>query len=95
MNASQTGKIIRAKKVVIAAGPWTNKVLECLGYEIDAEVWKVHWGYYQLKSGAQAPQWFHFGKDNGLYYGFPAKEPGLLSKVCRLRLVIPFELSPL
>eukprot|EP00951_Prasinocladus_malaysianus_P015241 scaffold116661_cov38-Prasinocladus_malaysianus.AAC.1 len=34
-----------------------------------------------MKDGAQAPQWFHFGKDDGLYYGFPGAAPGSTAKV--------------
>jgi len=61
-------------KLVVAAGAWTNDILKHLDTELDVEVWRVHWGHYKLKEGAQSPQWFHFGKDDGLFYGFPGED---------------------
>lgn len=60
-------------KLVVAAGAWTNDILKHLDTQLDVEVWRVHWGHYKLKDGAQSPQWFHFGKDDGLFYGFPGE----------------------
>ena len=37
-------------------------------------MWGVHWGHYHLKEGAKPSQWFHFGKDDALFYGFPKEQ---------------------
>jgi glycine/D-amino acid oxidase-like deaminating enzyme len=68
-----SGKRFIADKMVVAAGAWTNNVLAHLNVQLDVEVWRVHWGHYKLKEGKQAPQWFHFGKGDALYYGFPGE----------------------
>lgn len=56
------GKKIKAKKVVVAAGAWTNEVLQHLNLKLDIEVWNVAWGHYEVSREAadQVPQWFHF-----------------------------------
>jgi glycine/D-amino acid oxidase-like deaminating enzyme len=71
---TSSGTIFVTDKLVCCAGAWTNNILGHLGVQLDVEVWKVHWGHYKLKEGAQSPQWFHFGKDDGLFYGFPGKD---------------------
>mmetsp|Transcript_14851 Transcript_14851/g.25137 ORF Transcript_14851/g.25137 Transcript_14851/m.25137 type:complete len:1221 (+) Transcript_14851:276-3938(+) len=71
---TSSGTIFVTDKLVCCAGAWTNNILGHLGVELDMEVWKVHWGHYKLKEGKQSPQWFHFGKDDGLFYGFPGKD---------------------
>lgn len=39
------------------------------------QVWRVHWGHFKTKSEETGPpQWFHFGKEDALFYGFPAKD---------------------
>ena len=82
---SSAGKVLRARRVVLAAGAWTNELLKPLGLEPDLEVHNVHWGHYRVEDPAQAaayPQWFCFRKpdaateDGGLYYGFPVMNPG-------------------
>ena len=44
-------------------------------------MWKVHWGHYKMKDGVQSPQWFHFGEDESLIYGFPGDKKGGIAKV--------------
>lgn len=34
----------------------------------------MHWGHYHLKEGGAPPQWFHFGKGDALFYGFPQEQ---------------------
>ena len=63
----------QTSSTVVAAGAWTNNVLAHLNTQLDVEVWRVHWGHYKLKEGQQSPQWFHFGKGDALYYGFPGE----------------------
>jgi sarcosine oxidase len=73
------GRVFRTPSLVLAAGAWTNEVLEPLGAEFELEVHRVHWGHYRVAAGLEAaaamPQWFCFrkakGRDGGLYYGFP------------------------
>ena len=83
MVATTSGRLLHAKKVVVAAGAWTNDVLKPLGVQLDLEVHNMHWGHWKVEAGADAanfPQWFCFRKergegaqlDGGLYYGFPA-----------------------
>eukprot|EP00232_Nephroselmis_pyriformis_P001473 CAMPEP_0182910146 /NCGR_PEP_ID=MMETSP0034_2-20130328/36136_1 /TAXON_ID=156128 /ORGANISM="Nephroselmis pyriformis, Strain CCMP717" /LENGTH=1185 /DNA_ID=CAMNT_0025046447 /DNA_START=31 /DNA_END=3588 /DNA_ORIENTATION=+ len=69
--STSEGRVVSAKKVVIAAGAWTNDILAHLGGKVETEVWGVHWGHAQLKKGAETPQWFHFGEEEELIYGFP------------------------
>lgn len=84
------GNILNAKRVVLAAGAWTNDVLQPLGIELALEVHKMHWAHYSVapQLAARYPQWYHFGKghqgtlDGGLYYGFPPETPDPIVKVC-------------
>ena len=78
------GRLIKAKKVVVAAGAWTNKVLASLGCALDLEVHSVAYGHYRLteEAAGRFPQWFCFrkgrgGMDGGLYYGFPPEDPAV------------------
>lgn len=74
---TSAGKVLQASKVVLAAGAWTNDLLAHLGGKMDLEVWRVHWGHYEVdpEVAQKLPQWFHFAKeapdgwDGGLYYG--------------------------
>lgn len=74
------GLTIKADNVVIAAGPWTNSVLESAGLpKLNVKVWEIQWGHYRVKKSVASsiPQAFHFRKgqcevDGGLYYVFPA-----------------------
>ncbi|KAG5180499.1 S-adenosyl-L-methionine-dependent methyltransferase [Tribonema minus] len=68
------GQVFVVDSIVIAAGAWTNELLKHFGIELDLEIWGVHWGHYKLAEGAQSPQWFHFGKDDELVYGFPGRD---------------------
>lgn len=78
---TSAGRVIRADKVIIAAGAWTNELLKMVGMELDLEVHNVHWGHYAIDPALAKdyPQWFCFRKpdeatkDGGLYYGFPAQ----------------------
>lgn len=73
------GRIIKAKRLGLTVGAWTNDVLAHVGVQIPLQIWKVHWGHYYLNPAVMhlLPQWYKFGKlkpdswDEGLYYGFP------------------------
>ncbi|KAA8497474.1 N-methyl-L-tryptophan oxidase [Porphyridium purpureum] len=65
------GQIYRARKVVLCAGAWANDLLAHFDVQLDMEVWKVHWGHYKIQSEKQPRQWFFFGKEDALFYGFP------------------------
>lgn len=72
-----------AKKVVLCCGAWTNTLTKQLGCELDLEVWKVQWGHYNLRPDMQgkSEQWFHFGKDDALFYGIPVPGSTDIGKV--------------
>lgn len=73
------GTTVQAKHCVVAAGPWTNELLQkSFGIELDLEIWRIHWAHYELTDDAATmPQAFFFkkesdcGNDGGLYYVFP------------------------
>jgi glycine/D-amino acid oxidase-like deaminating enzyme len=76
---TEDGKSIVANKAVIAAGPWTNYVLESSGLpKLNLDIWQVQWAHYEVDAdvAASIPQAFHFRKesniDGGLYYVFPS-----------------------
>ena len=77
---TEDGTTIAAKNTVLAAGPWTNEVLELAGLpKLPLEIWMVQWAHYEVddpKVASMIPQAFHFkeesGIDGGLYYVFPA-----------------------
>jgi glycine/D-amino acid oxidase-like deaminating enzyme len=73
------GESITADNVLIAAGPWTNEVLESAGLpRLNLDVWQVQWAHYEVDEeiASTIPQAFHFRKENdidgGLYYVFPS-----------------------
>ncbi|MEM9873594.1 MAG: FAD-dependent oxidoreductase [Myxococcota bacterium] len=73
------GDVLRGRRVVVCAGPWTNTLLEPIGCGLDLELWSMMWGHYAVDPALAAtmPQWFCFRQpgpdpdDGGLYYGFP------------------------
>lgn len=73
---------VRAKKLVIAAGPFTNQILRTsFDQELDLLIWDMCFSYYRLNDPArQYPMWFQFDvAKNGysnLFYGFPNVEFG-------------------
>ncbi|VEU38649.1 unnamed protein product [Pseudo-nitzschia multistriata] len=77
---TEDGLTIKADNVVLAAGPWTNSVLESAGLpKLNIKVWEIQWAHYRVKKSVSAsiPQAFHFRKgqckeDGGLYYVFPS-----------------------
>eukprot|EP00536_Pseudo-nitzschia_multiseries_P007344 jgi/Psemu1/195427/e_gw1.172.5.1 len=77
---TEDGLTIKADNVVVAAGPWTNSVLESAGLQkLNLKVWEIQWAHYRVKKSVASsiPQAFHFRKgqsqeDGGLYYVFPA-----------------------
>mmetsp|Transcript_6220 Transcript_6220/g.15626 ORF Transcript_6220/g.15626 Transcript_6220/m.15626 type:complete len:342 (-) Transcript_6220:2181-3206(-) len=77
---TEDGTTIAAQNIVLAAGPWTNEILELAGLpKLPLEIWMVQWAHYEVddpKVAAMIPQAFHFkeesGIDGGLYYVFPA-----------------------
>jgi len=76
---TEDGLTILCDNVVIAAGPWTNSVLECANLpKLKLKVWEIQWAHYRAKKSVASsiPQAFHFRKgqckeDGGLYYIFP------------------------
>ncbi len=76
---TEDGLTIEANNAVVAAGPWTNSVLESAGLpKLNLKVWEIQWAHYRVKKSVAAsiPQAFHFRKgqseqDGGLYYVFP------------------------
>lgn len=81
--------MLRADRLVVAAGPWTNDVLSHLGCQLDLQIWRCHWGHAACDGdlAARLPLWYYFGRedpatsDGGLYYGFPADAATGLMKV--------------
>ncbi|KAL3775186.1 hypothetical protein ACHAWO_003802 [Cyclotella atomus] len=76
---TENGETIQADNCVIAAGPWTNDVLEAAGLpRLALDIWQVQWGHYEVSEqvAGTIPQAFHFRKesgiDGGLYYVFPS-----------------------
>lgn len=47
---------------MLAAGAWTNALLQHLGMQLDLEVWRVHWGHARVAAerAPDMPQWFCF-----------------------------------
>jgi len=84
-EGEDNGKLttVRARKVVLCCGAWTNSLTKQLGCELDLEVWKVQWGHYNLRPDMQgkSEQWFHFGKDDALFYGIPVPGSSDVGKV--------------
>lgn len=70
------GGTIRADKVVLAAGPYTNRLLRGLGFQLDLVIWQMVSCYFRKRhSRVDYPSWFAFEPpaphyDPGLYYGF-------------------------
>ena len=76
---TEDGESIVADNAVIAAGPWTNSILEKSNLpKLNLDVWQVQWAHYEVDAelALSIPQAFHFRKesniDGGLYYVFPA-----------------------
>ncbi len=68
------GTAYRCRKLVIAAGPWSNRVLDCFGLELPLEVTQEQVSYFQsphLRDFApdRFPVWIWM--DDPCYYGFP------------------------
>jgi glycine/D-amino acid oxidase-like deaminating enzyme len=76
---TEDGNTLVANNAVLAAGPWTNSVLEASGLpKLNLDIWQVQWAHYEVDAdvAASIPQAFHFRKesniDGGLYYVFPS-----------------------
>jgi glycine/D-amino acid oxidase-like deaminating enzyme len=76
---TEDGRSIVANNAVLAAGPWTNSVLQASGLpNLNLDIWQVQWAHYEVDGdvAASIPQAFHFRKesniDGGLYYVFPS-----------------------
>jgi sarcosine oxidase len=76
---TEDGQSIVANNAVVAAGPWTNSVLELSSLpKLKLDIWQVQWAHYEVvgEVATSIPQAFHFRKesgiDGGLYYVFPA-----------------------
>lgn len=61
---TSNGQVVRAKKLVLCAGAWTNQLLQLLGCEMDLEIHSVAWGHWEVtpEAAQQLPQWFCFNK---------------------------------
>ncbi|XXF75367.1 FAD-dependent oxidoreductase [Myxococcaceae bacterium GXIMD 01537] len=75
VSVTTSSGTFRGKKVVLAAGPYTNTVLERLGARLDLSLWQMASCYFKKRHPhTSAPSWFAFGRqrpeDPGLYYGF-------------------------
>ncbi len=76
------GRLFAPRKIVLAAGAWTNELLAHFQQNLDLEIWSMLWGYYRVGKREQEhfPQWFCFQKanpktgDGGLYYSFPCHD---------------------
>jgi sarcosine oxidase len=80
---TSTGRCLKASKVILAVGAWTNDLLSGFARPLALDIWSMLWGYYRVQAQYQAqfPQWFCFQRanpetgDGGLYYGFPCHTP--------------------
>lgn len=80
--------VLRARKVIVCAGPYTNDVLESL--DLQLQLYQMPWTstYFAVKgphpSDQKVPVWFYFGSekkdshDGNLYYGFPSEDGELM-----------------
>ena len=77
-----TGSRIRARRVVMAAGPWTTELVSrSFGLAIPLDIWEVSFGWYKLnrehaaaqQHAAELPVWRAFGGVSRCY-GFPLHE---------------------
>jgi sarcosine oxidase / L-pipecolate oxidase len=72
-----------ARSVVVAAGPWTNKILQTVGLQLPLQPQRVVvWYWKQLENGYSStdgfPTFLYFGDDREIY-GLPSHEyPGLV-----------------
>ncbi|MBS9427684.1 FAD-dependent oxidoreductase [Photorhabdus akhurstii] len=79
-------EIYHGKKIVMAVGPYTNKLISPLGTILNLEIWDMVSAYFRKKNPKiNYPTWFAFQKPNAknsnLYYGFPEapwKNPGYI-----------------
>jgi glycine/D-amino acid oxidase-like deaminating enzyme len=79
---TEDGEAVIANNCIIAAGAWTNEVLDMAGLpKLDLKIWQVQWAHYFVEDpdvAASIPQAFFFRNteesdiDGGLYYIFPA-----------------------
>ena len=80
--------MFKAKKLIIAPGPYVNNITKLLGFEINMTIWELPSIYFKVnEAGAEPklPTWFLFGGDKKkLFYGFRENSfdhPGY-AKVC-------------
>ncbi|XP_030041692.1 peroxisomal sarcosine oxidase [Microcaecilia unicolor] len=90
VTVTTTSGIYQAKSLVVAAGPWTNKLMASLGLQLPLQTLKINVCYWKEKVPGSygVPQnfpcflGFHLNKAQHHIYGLPSKEyPGLI-KVC-------------
>lgn len=66
-------EILRAKKLILCAGPWASQVLA--QYSIPLQVLRKHLYWYPCKSGSYSKErgfpCFFYDTPTGYYYGFP------------------------
>ncbi|XP_055514121.1 peroxisomal sarcosine oxidase isoform X2 [Leucoraja erinacea] len=90
VTVTTTAGIYRAKRLVITAGPWTNKLLNLVGLQLPLETLKItvcYWkekipGTYGISKGFPCFMRINSDPDVHEFYGLPSNEyPGLM-KVC-------------
>ncbi|KAK9774571.1 putative FAD/NAD(P)-binding domain-containing protein [Seiridium cardinale] len=82
----------RARKIIIAAGAYTNHILQpSFGIKLKLNIWEMVASYYTVNAGPNGTHfpsmWFQFANDrhgrSQLFYGFPSVEWGP-PNVCRI-----------
>jgi len=74
----ENGEKVRARRVVVAAGPWTSELLlKSFQIELPIDIWEITFGWYKVKEqkkriAKSLPVWRLFGEE--LCYGFPINE---------------------
>ena len=63
------------QKAVLTVGPYTNDLIQSLGFQLDIEIWQMVSCYFKKKQEiVNVPSWFAFAEgtteDPGFYYGF-------------------------
>ena len=88
MSVRTGGRTIRAARLVVCAGPWTNDVLALLGHRLNLVVTREQVLYLE----PQDPQAFAPGRfpvwiwmQEPCYYGFPVFGPGRVRTGARPR----------
>lgn len=69
------GEQIRTDKLIITAGGWLKYILKKININLDITVWKLSYGYYQVKDISTYENFPIFiCMENKIFYGFPINE---------------------